>query len=183
MLGEIGVLRRLPDHRRPQPQEPLVGRHGGEQLGVEDYADVGVHVVIHPLGVDDAVALAEDDIAFHVDFQGRLAGLIGLAGLAGLGHADRPEHQPVGGKVDRAHVRHAVDDHVHTRLDNRHRPVGGPVNLPLRLHRHLAAGEHPDPPRRRRRYPGTARTGVRARRRGGHRRLAVDRRRQLIARW
>ena len=44
-------------------------RNGGEQLGVEDRADLAADIVEHAVGVNGAVALAEDDVAFHVDFE------------------------------------------------------------------------------------------------------------------
>ena len=48
-------------------------------FGVEHGAHLVPHVVVHAVGVDHALALAEDDVAFHVDFQ---RGLLVLGRLA-----------------------------------------------------------------------------------------------------
>ena len=48
---------------------------GGEQLGVEDDADLAADVVEHAVGEHGAIALPENDVAFHVDFERHFAGL------------------------------------------------------------------------------------------------------------
>ena len=59
LLQDVGV----------QADLAFVARRGREHVGREHRAHLVPHVVIHAVGIDDAVALAEDDVAFHVDFQ------------------------------------------------------------------------------------------------------------------
>ena len=54
-----------------QPHQPLVAGHGREHVGVQDRAHVIGHVVVHPVGMNRAIALAEDDVPFHVELQRR----------------------------------------------------------------------------------------------------------------
>jgi hypothetical protein len=68
----------LPHGRRAQTHEAFVLlvveiRDGREQLSVKDHTDLPANVVEHAIGVHRAVALAEDDVAFHVDFQRQIA--------------------------------------------------------------------------------------------------------------
>ena len=93
----------LPHRGGPQPHEAFVLvavdlRHRREQLGVEDDADLAADVVEHAVGVHGAVALAEDDVAFHVDFERQIALLRG----AGWDRcpADAPDDDAVGFDVD-----------------------------------------------------------------------------------
>ncbi len=58
-------------------------------------------VVEHAVGVDDAVALAEDDVAFHVDLERRVVLLRDFADVA-AGERAGPDHGSVGLDVDRA---------------------------------------------------------------------------------
>ncbi len=55
-------------------------RYGREQLGIDHGADLAFDVVEHAVGIDGAIALAEDDVAFHVDFQRLVVLLRGAAG-------------------------------------------------------------------------------------------------------
>ena len=70
MGGEVVAVDLLED-LRPQPQQTLVTPDRREQLRIEHGADVVRHVIVHSLGIDDPLAFAEDDVAFHVDLQRR----------------------------------------------------------------------------------------------------------------
>ena len=78
VLGDEVRVVELPDRRRrgaargPGTGSPSICGTRREQLGVEDDADLAADVVEHAVGVHGAVALAEDDVAFHVDFQRRV---------------------------------------------------------------------------------------------------------------
>ena len=101
-------------------------RHGREQLGVEDDADLAADVVEHAVGVDGAVALAEDDVAFHVDFERHVAGLRHAAWAAA--DVDRPRSttrsvsmstSPSGPNAcGQAVDRETLDDDVHAAADD-----------------------------------------------------------------
>ena len=84
-----------------------------------------VHVVVHRLGLHDAIAFAEDDVAFHVHFQRRVGrldrGAAEIDSLAGAG----PNHHAVGRNVDRAGKTHRsaigrqpVDENVYAVTDD-----------------------------------------------------------------
>ena len=107
-------------------------RDGGEQLGVEDRADLAADVVEHAVGVHRAIALAEDDVAFHVDFE-RVAGLLRGAAQSGVG-VDAPDDDAVGFDVDVAEraerlreavAAEALDDDVDAAADDDDRFAGG----------------------------------------------------------
>ena len=107
-------------------------RDGREQLGVEDRADLSFDIVEHAVGVDGAIALAEDDVAFHVDFE-RVVALLRGAVESGVG-VDAPDDDAVGFDVDVAEraegLREAVaaetlDDDVDAAADDDDRFAGG----------------------------------------------------------
>ena len=111
--GEQGVLGdeprgvELPNGAGLEPHEALVlvaghRRRRRDQLGVEDRADLPADVVEHAVGVDDAIALAEDDVAFHVDFERRVVLLRDLADVAARQRRAGPDDDPIGLDVDRA---------------------------------------------------------------------------------
>jgi hypothetical protein len=102
-------------------------RHWREQLAVEDDADLPAHVVEHAVGVDGAVALAEDDVAFHVNLERQVARLGEVGGIRA--QAGRPDDGAVGFDVDVAkraedgrdfHAFHAeaLDDDVYAAGDH-----------------------------------------------------------------
>ncbi len=101
-------------------------RHGREQLGVEEGAELAGHVVEHAIGDHGAVALSEDDVAFHVNLQRLVALLRGAAEAAGV---DSPDDDPVGFDIDvakwtkslgQAVGTQALHDDVDAATDNRH---------------------------------------------------------------
>src|SRR4029078_2087143 len=66
LLGREVILIELMESGRAEAYQALVLivaglRNGGEQLGVKDGADLAADVVEHAVGVDGAIALAEDD--------------------------------------------------------------------------------------------------------------------------
>ena len=61
-------------------------------------ADLPADVVEHAVGVDGAVALAEDDVAFHVDFERHVAGLRRAAEAAA--GVEAPDHDAIGFDID-----------------------------------------------------------------------------------
>ena len=79
VVREKVVGARLPHDVGPQAQQAAVAGHRREDVGLQHGADLVVHVVVHPLGMDHALALAEDDVAFHIDFQ---RGFLTLQALA-----------------------------------------------------------------------------------------------------
>ena len=123
-------------------------RHRREHVGVEHRAHVVGHVVVHPVGVDDPLALAEDDVALHVELQRRALVLRRSARQVGLLQAGGPDHQPIGRDVERADLAAAmsVDDDVHPGIDHRDPLVAGRIGEPLGLHGHVAAGKDANPP-------------------------------------
>ena len=120
-------------------------RHRREQLGVEDDADLAADVVEHAVGVHGAVALAEDDVAFHVDFQRHVALLRELRRAARV-DADAPDDGAVGFDIDvaeraerfgQAFDGQPLDDDVHAAVDDGDVFAGG------RLGRYRSSGPTP----------------------------------------
>ncbi len=193
VLGKEPVGAELLEDFGPQPEHALVVRHRREQLGLEDDARPPGDVVVHAVGVDHGLALAEDDVAFHVDLEGTLPAWNDSPRWSRLEDVFRPDHQPIGRDVDRVdgdrsdgHVAEPVDDQVHARVDQGDALVGDRIDEPFGLDRHVASWEEPDAPRSL--GPGTGRRLVRGRvlgaddlaarcRAGGRRAASVDQRR------
>ena len=152
VLGEVVVRGGLLEHVGVQPQQPLVAPHRREHVGVEHRADVVRHVVVHPVGVDRPLALAEDDVPFEVEFQRRPLVLEGRPAHVQPLQAAGPDHHAVGRDVDRAHVADprkaaaGVDDHVHAGVDPGDLLVGVGIGAELAVDGDVAAGEDADPP-------------------------------------
>ena len=68
------------------------------QFAVDRQADLAADIVEHAVGVDRAIALAEDDVAFHVDFERRV-GRLRRAGEATAG-VEPPNDDAVGFDVN-----------------------------------------------------------------------------------
>ena len=173
-----------------QPDQSLVTRRRRQDLGVQHDSTLLPHVVVHPFGVDDPVALAKDDVAFQVEFQRRLFGLQFLAGRLAAEiqriQAGGPDDDPVGLDVDLAvrqtrHVLDSGDHHVDPRRDRGDRLAAVRAGEHFALHPHVAARADDDPPHRgwrvglgsRHRFVGRARrrrgrSGGRPQRRPGH---------------
>ena len=124
---ELSSWRMAAARRRTRPAYGVVVdlRHRREQLGVEDDADLAADVVEHAVGVHRAIALAEDDVAFHVDFERHFAGL-SHAGRAAA-DIDAPDHDAVGFDIDiaerakrggQAVDRETLNDDVHAAADD-----------------------------------------------------------------
>src|SRR5262245_1016440 len=102
-------------------------RNRREYFGVEDRADLAADVVEHAIGVDSSIALAEDDVAFHVDFERFARGLSGAVEAAtGIG---APDDNAIGLDVDvaerseglrEAFAAEALDDDVDAARDDDH---------------------------------------------------------------
>ena len=151
VLGKEPVRAGLLKYVGVQPQQSLIFRRRREQIGFEHRAHLVRHVVIHPLGLDHPLALAENDVPFHVQFQ-RDSFVLPHFGQIGHLVAGDPNHQPIGGNVDRPHLAEAgntadgVDNHVHARVDYSDPLVAGRIGKPLDLHGHVAAGIDANPP-------------------------------------
>ena len=155
--GEVGLVE-LANRPGPQPHEALVFEvfalgQRREQFGVEDHPHLAADVVEHPVGVDDAVALAELDVAFHVDFERRVLLLRRLAAEAEIAPGG-PNHRAIGGEVDRADGtkrggdgtgRQPFDQDADAPRGN-DRSLAGSEGLGLDLRGIVAAGEEFDPP-------------------------------------
>ena len=115
----------------------------------EHRADAVGHVVVHPVGIDDPLALAEDDVALHVELQ-RHALVLRRSGRSRSGsvRAGGPDHQPIGRDVDRADLAAAGPSTITftpesiTAIHWLPRRIG----KPLGLHGHVAAREDADSP-------------------------------------
>ena len=187
VLGQEAALAHLLQDVGVQADLAFIARRRREHVGRKHRAHLVSHVVIHAVGIDDAVALAEDDVAFHVHFQRFVLlhreGRIDVGLLRGHG----PDHQPVGRQVERqrsaAHAgdvlagRQALDDHVHALVDDGLRLVRQRVLFPLGLHRHVAPRIDADPHRARRKGRGPRR---RHGPRGGRRQGGVGRRGDVL---
>ena len=144
LLHDVGV----------QPQQAVVGWDRREDVGVQHGPHVVRHVVIHPLGINHPVALAEDDVPLHVELQGR--GLVLLRPTREVGRflaSGGPDHQPIGRNVDRLEALEPVDHDVHARIDRRDPLPAIGIGEPLGLDGHVATGKDADPPRGRRAAP------------------------------
>ena len=77
VLGDEVRAVELPNGRGPEPHEARgtgscrPGGTGVSSSALRIDADLAADVVEHAVGVDGAIALAEDDVAFHVDFERR----------------------------------------------------------------------------------------------------------------
>ena len=102
VLGNESRAVELPHRSGTQPHQSFVMlsvdcRHRREQLGIDDRADLAAGVVEHAVGVHRAIALAEHNVAFHVDFQRQVAL---LRGAGGVDARQAPDHDAVGFDVD-----------------------------------------------------------------------------------
>ena len=134
--GEVGLIE-LAESGGAEAHEARVLvvaglRDGREQLGVEDRADLSLDVVEHAVSVHSAIALAEDDIAFHVDLESVVALLCGAI-QSGIG-VDAPNDDSVGFDVDvaeraeglwQAVAAETLHDDVDAAADNHNRFAGG----------------------------------------------------------
>ena len=95
-----------------------------------------------------ALALAEDDVALHVELHRHPLVLDRPSGKVRLLHARGPDHQPIGRNVQRAGLAaESVDDDVHPGIDDRDPLVAVRTGLkPLELDGHVAAGKDANPP-------------------------------------
>ena len=71
---------------RFESQDAFVLRSIGEHLGAENHAILGLNVVVHPLGVDTAGPLQENDVPFHVNLDRETADISAQQ----TGHIGRP---------------------------------------------------------------------------------------------
>ena len=80
-LAPSATKRSMPTCRSTsaRSRKPGVVLHRREHFGVEDRADALRDVVVHRLRIDDAVAFAEDDVAFEVQFERDVFGFVALA--------------------------------------------------------------------------------------------------------
>ena len=133
-----------------QPELSLILGRRREHVGVDHRTHLVANVVVHPVGIDVPAPLLEDDVPFHVDFQGNVGRLEGPVAEIGLLRAGGPDHHPIGGDVDRAQVGQPVDDQHHTRVEDPDPLVGAGIERPLELDRgDPAARKGPNPPARR----------------------------------
>ena len=132
----------LLDRLGSQTQQSFVIRDRREHFGVEDQPDLVANVVVHPVGVNDPFALAEDDISFQVHFQRDFVRL-GVFSLK-IENTLGPEDQAVGRNVDRAETGQPVDDQIDSGGDDPDRLVGVRASRPFDVDRGVAPGENPD---------------------------------------
>src|SRR4029079_13790073 len=81
---------------------------------VKNDAGMTTDIVVHPVGIDDSIALAEDDVPLHVEFEGLIFVLQPLRAKS-LALVLRPQNESIGLDVDGAEVRKPVHDDVHAR--------------------------------------------------------------------
>ena len=143
-LGHKSTPVDLADHVGPQPHKPRIVVDRREHGGSGDHAARSRHVVKHAHRLDHPLPLAEDDIALHVEFQRRVGRLRRRAIQVGLGLAAGPNHEPVGGDVERAGRIDAIDDEIHARRDHGDPLVtAGGTGKPANIQRHARARKGP----------------------------------------
>ena len=134
----------LLQHVGLEPHHTLVVGHGCEHFSRQDHAIFVGRVVVHAIGVDQSIALAEDNIAFHVDFDGYFRS----AGDFRTGRRQRlqvrpPQDEPIGFDDDPAEVSHlwrfdALNERTQPVAEYGHRLIGHVSGKTLDVDRRIA---------------------------------------------
>ncbi len=149
-LGDIAVGADLAQHVGAQAHQALVARHGREHFAVENHAHAQRHVVVHRLGLHDAISLAHHHVAFQIELQRRAVLLLDLTAGIGWLQPAGPNDHAIGRYVERAGKRRgaralqAVDHGIHAGAEHGDGFVGRRAGIALDLQRHIAAREEAD---------------------------------------
>ena len=112
----------LLQHVGLEPHQTVILGHRGQHLRVEDRSLVLLDVVVHPVRINDAIPLAEDDVSLHVELGPPTRLLERLTRDAQAGKSSRPDHDSVGLDdhdiaLEARDIFNAADNDPHARAD------------------------------------------------------------------
>ena len=120
-VSQERVFVQLPEDIRLEPHQPFVVLDRRQHLGVQNRPVIAVHVVIHPVRVDQSIPFAKDDVSFEIEFPATLGDLMCRTRRQSRGRVG-PDHDPVGfqrhGVAFKSfHVFNAADDRTDAARD------------------------------------------------------------------
>jgi hypothetical protein len=143
-----------------QAKQSLVARDGGQHFGGEDGAAVFIDLVVQPVGVDDSLPFAEDDVSLEIDFPPARSAAAGIGSAAERCQGIGPGNHPIG--FDQRHAGrqngnvtglrqpfNSADDDAHATRDGEDRFVRSRTGIGLSLSALAAARIDVDLSRRR----------------------------------